>query len=617
MIKGLQTKWGTCSRTVSFDSTPYTLACWNNLIAAGFSSGNVIILDVIIGTHMSILSGHTGCVNSLAFSLDGKFLVSGSDDNAVHLWDVQTGGIIKAFYGHSDPVYPVSISMDHNMIASGSWDKTIRLWNIQTGDCCCIIDKHDGHVSSVIFSPTNSQLLISASGDQTIQQWSTNGHQIGPPYGGNYVAFSSDGTHFVGWGGGVATIQSTVSGGVISTIHAPNGDFQCCCFSPNGELMAGSSGNTAYIWDITGLEPCLIETCIGHTGSITSLVFSSSLISSSNDRSIKFWQGALLTAPVVTDLEPIPPTPASVTFIGLYEKCGVVVSSDKAGVVRTWDILTGLCKAFFYTSVGPLNQRDMDMVDNRLIITWYTTHTEEMYSHWAPTTYRYKSRIHIWDTRTENYPKKTDIVSKFQPISLRISGDGSKVFLLEEMHIKAFSTWTGEVVKKVTFEEKLLNYGRVYAVANNNLEQSSSRSDDAVATMPISTVINNPLIVDGSRVWVQTKGSPIQGWDFGTLDSAPIPLSDMPPDPNKSHLEFIHGTRRRNTPSTIRDKFTGEEVYRLPERYERFRAAQWGGRYLVAGYKSGEVLILDFAHMVTQQTHIVDTENTGVAASDI
>ena len=105
VVKGLQTEWGMCSRTVSSYDTPQTLACWKDLIAVGYSSGSITILDQITGICMSVLSSHTDGVYSVAFSLDGMFLVSGSDDKTAILWDIQTGGVIKTFHGHTSWVF--------------------------------------------------------------------------------------------------------------------------------------------------------------------------------------------------------------------------------------------------------------------------------------------------------------------------------------------------------------------------------------------------------------------------------------------------------------------------------------------------------------------------------
>ena len=143
VVKGLQVRWGICSRSVYFNDTPQALSCWKDLIAVGLSSGDIIILDAVTGVYMFVLSCHTDEVNSLTFSLDGTFLVSGSCDKTVNLWDIQTGGVIKTFYGHTGQVLSVSISQNCAVIASGSMDETIRLWNVQTGECCCVIDGHN------------------------------------------------------------------------------------------------------------------------------------------------------------------------------------------------------------------------------------------------------------------------------------------------------------------------------------------------------------------------------------------------------------------------------------------------------------------------------------------
>jgi len=76
VVKGLQAEWGMYSHTVSFDNIPRTLACWKDLIAVGLEYCDIIILDAFTGANKAVLSWHTGCVNSLAFSSDGALLNS-------------------------------------------------------------------------------------------------------------------------------------------------------------------------------------------------------------------------------------------------------------------------------------------------------------------------------------------------------------------------------------------------------------------------------------------------------------------------------------------------------------------------------------------------------------
>ena len=540
MIKGTLAEWGTCSRTVSPNSHPSSLACWKNTIAVGLEFGDISILDAITGSQLAVFSGHTRVVMSLTFSLDGVFLVSGSRDQTVKLWDVQTGRVVKTFSGHTESVESVSISPDCATIASGSMDNTICLWNVLAGDCFCVINEHNNDVNSVSFSPTNPQLLISASWDNTVRQWDIDGCQIGSTYKGFGVTFSSDGTHFVSWGGLVATVQNSDSRVVVAELKVSTYGFQCCCFSSNGKFVAGAAGKTIYIWNITGSDPHLIETLIGHTKTISSLIFPSSLISVSDDKTVKFWEtGVLSTNPATADTTSTTPTPFPIDSVSLQVRDGLAISSDRDGVVKTWDILTGLCKASFQTPAKGRNWRDAQLIEGRLIVVWIEY-----------------SQIHIWDAKKGEILQTVDAPgSRYGGV--RISGDGSKVFGLVGKFIQGWFIWTGEVMGKV-------EVGSMWFL--------------------------EPLYSDGSRIWVCSEHSPAQGWDFGISGSSPFQLSNRPPD--RPHLCYSVGN-----PLMIKDEVTGRVVFQLAGRHANPRGVQWDGQYLVAGYKSGEVLILDLNHV--------------------
>ena len=571
VVKGLPAEWGPCFRTVSLSSEVNTHTSCKDLIAVGLCSNhgaphNIIIIDAITGVHLSALSGHNESVCSLTFSSDGALLVSGDKGRAIKLWDIQTGGIIRTLHGHTNMVTSVSISPDHAMIASGSLDETICLWDTGTGECCHVIDWHSGHVNSVCFSPINSQLLISASSSGVIQQWDVKGHKIGPTYEGEYATFSPDGSHFVSWGLEQATVvQNSSSGAIIARLQVSGEDPFHCCFSPDGRFVAGSDGETVYIWDITNSDPLLSGTFTGHTALIKSLAYPSSHISSAEDGSIKLWQfSTLLVDQATTSSESIPLTPAPVKLVSLQTKDNIAISVDLAGVVRSWDTSTGLCKATFQAPAPAPEEHDLigvQLIHDRMVLAWFN----------------HANHLLIWDSKKGYLSKVACELWRYWVIAPKISGDGSKVFLLIDNSIRVFSVQTGEFAGQVKFEGDVGIGGGEWPDYD-------------------------PSIVDGSRVWVHCRDSQIKGWDFGILDSAPVPLSSTAPD--SPHLELNIKWNHAN-PYKIKDRVTDNDIFQLSGRYANPTDVQWDGQHLVAGYRSGEVVILDFCHMSHYQRDMV------------
>jgi WD40 repeat protein len=80
-----------------------------------------------------VLEGHTNSVTSVAFSLDGAHIVSGSYDDTVRVWDAQSGAEVRRLEGHTNNVTSVAFSPDGAHIVSGSWDQTVRVWDAQSG----------------------------------------------------------------------------------------------------------------------------------------------------------------------------------------------------------------------------------------------------------------------------------------------------------------------------------------------------------------------------------------------------------------------------------------------------------------------------------------------------
>jgi WD40 repeat protein len=552
VVRGPPAGWGMCSRIVALNEKAQSLAHFQDTIAVGLWSNDIMILNAITGSQVAVLSGHTNVVKTLAFSSDGMLLVSGSNDKTLKLWDIQTGIIAKTLCGHTHWVLSISISADCTTIASGSHDKTIRLWDIQTGACHHVIRQHK-RVTYVSFLPTDPQYFVSLS-NGVIQQWDINGHQIGHTHECSYGAFSLNGPYFISCANGVVTVQDSDSRAVVARCKIPNPNahptFTHSCLSPNSRLVAAASQNTISIWDITNSDPLHIKTFIGHTEIISSLTFSSSstLISASHDKSVRFWQiSGQPTNLVAGNSKSTPSTSVPIRSISLQANSGIAITCDFKGVVRVWDISTGCCKGSYHKLTGNLDWGDAQMIGGRLIVVLIRD-----------------GKIFVGDAERGNLLKIVDLHLGVTG-GFKISGDGSKVFCLVGNLLKAWSIQTAEVI------------GVVEVGVDHNVHL-------------------DPLHVDGSKIWVHFKDKPPQGWDFGISGFSPVLLPNTSPE--RPPLHFIHGISRwGNGLSRIEDTVTGKVVFWFSGRYAMPTEAKWDGRHLVTGYQSGEVLILDFNHL--------------------
>jgi WD40 repeat protein/serine/threonine protein kinase len=310
----------------------------------------------LVDSNQRTLCGHTNAVWAVAFSPDGKRIVSGSQDHTLIIWDVQTGREVRTLKGHTDLVHGAAFSPDGKRIVSGSIDRTLKVWDAETGHNILSLNGHAGPVAGVAFSP-DGKWIVSGSGDKTLKLWDAEtgeelrtlkGHTMMVPG----VEFSPNNTRIVSAStDGYMKLWDAQTGQVVLNINGRTGYVASARFSPDGKrLVSGGDSNEVRIWDIqTGQEALTLK---GHTGPVLSVAFSPDgkwIISGSKDKTIKKWDAQ--TGREILTFRGHTLHVRSVAFSPDGER---ITSGSADGTVKLWDAQMAQEDITFKGHAGPV-----------------------------------------------------------------------------------------------------------------------------------------------------------------------------------------------------------------------------------------------------------------------
>lgn len=249
-----------------------------------------------IGTTLYIYTGHSSQVWSVAWSPDGKRIVSGSGDKTAQVWDAVNGNHRYVYSGHTDSVYAVAWSPKGTRLASGSYDKTVQVWDDIFGDYFYTYSGHASFVWTVAWSPDGTR-LASGGGDKTVQ-----------------ICNAADGTHLytytghtdsvyaVAWSPDSKQIASASADGTVQVWDPGNGrllykyqpyatSLWTVAWSPDGRRIA-SAGNdkTIQVWDADNGDHLYIY--YGHSDFVYTVAWSPDskrIASGGDDKTVQLW----------------------------------------------------------------------------------------------------------------------------------------------------------------------------------------------------------------------------------------------------------------------------------------------------------------------------------------
>jgi len=241
--------------------------------------------------------GHTNPVTSVAFSPDGKWIVTCSADTTARVWDVASGRELLKFEQHTNKVTSVAISPDGRHIVTGSTDQTARVWDATTGLQLAILKGHTNEVMAVAFSPDGLR-IATGSADNTARVWNAvSGNELlsfkEHSAAVCSVSFSSVDQRIVTSSrDNRAIVWDATTGRSLFRLKAEDGWFRSVAFSPDGQrILTGGSDKRVMVWepfrDRTWFLPPV------HSDQISSVAFSRDgqrIVTCSRDRTAKIWE---------------------------------------------------------------------------------------------------------------------------------------------------------------------------------------------------------------------------------------------------------------------------------------------------------------------------------------
>ena len=232
-----------------------------SILVSGSADGDLIVWDGLTGEHRKTLPGNTSSILALALSRDAGMAVTGGS-GGIRLWDLAAGKSIGALSGHTGDIHSLAFSIkDPHLLASGGHNCCVMLWNVNERAYLKTFSGHTSIVRSLAFSPRDT-LLASVGDDRTVIVWDyATGAQVHVLAGPNghrrrvkSVAFSFDGSLLASGGGETVKVWDVQTGKHKITLTGPlayGDEIWTLLFSRDGKyLVAGGKDKNLCVYEV-------------------------------------------------------------------------------------------------------------------------------------------------------------------------------------------------------------------------------------------------------------------------------------------------------------------------------------------------------------------------------
>lgn len=247
-----------------------------------------------------ILRGHTGPINRIAWSPDGRLLASPSQDSTIRIWDVERGECLFVLKGHKGRVHSVAWSPDGQILVSGGdGDNPVLIWDMQTGSLIRTLKYHSQYVLTVAWSPDGMTVATGGGGDHKIRLWDASCWEMRQEF-----SYSDANVFVLSWSPDGRVLASSLvangpihlwdmqTGTVFQTLTGHSNGVYDVSWLPDGKRLASAAHDyTVRVWTLeNGQEEVVLE---DSTQMVTSVSFSADgrlLASKSEDGAVRIWR---------------------------------------------------------------------------------------------------------------------------------------------------------------------------------------------------------------------------------------------------------------------------------------------------------------------------------------
>jgi WD40 repeat protein len=256
----------------------------------GFLASKKTKLEAVYGTFRW---KHVDPVNAVAFSPNGKKVLSASTDHDLRLWDASRGETLLRLSGHEGPVRAVAFSPGGHRAVSASDDKTARVWDLATGQCLFTL-AHAAAVRAVAYT-NDGKRVLTGSADATLDTWNV-----------------ETGEHIATYPAGEVVRDG-------QTGHAGHTrPINCIAFLADGRAVSGANDGLVGVWDLGSTSPLQLLSNGGCVVAVAGSPDGKRVLAQSQDGVVQVWD--LAKGKVVHTIQP--------TNAGPGHGCGLSWSPD-------------------------------------------------------------------------------------------------------------------------------------------------------------------------------------------------------------------------------------------------------------------------------------------------